>query len=398
MKTYVNLYLLHPEREQGTIACYFRANSKTIVFNTGEKIEAKYWDVKRQKVKKNYRSASDINLLLENFVTQLEDYIREYQINKKNPSYNNLIEYIKMKVEGVKQDFFSLLNSFIDDLIAKKKTNKVKKFQTIKRHLICFEKTEKHNLELEDIDQFTFERFFTYLQNQNFSNNYINKLIALWRNFMEWAYEAEKTNNDRWKRYRSVANTSFPKMSLTSDEVKAIENLNLTEHLCLDRTRDLFLFQLYTAQRFSDVHAFNIEDVKGNIWNFVQQKTDIHVSVALIQKALNILQKYNYQLPKISNQKMNEYLKIIGLWAGLTDIYNEINVIGGVRVEKRVPKYQLLQTHTARRTAITLLNNCNTNISIVKTISGHTTDAMVHRYYSPSDNDAQLNALEMAYN
>jgi adenylate cyclase class IV len=51
---------------------------------------------------------------------------------------------------------------------------------------------------------------------------------------------------------------------------------------------------------------------------------------------------------------MNDYLKELGKFAEIEQPVQKVKFIGSRRIEEKVPKYELITTHTARRTFVTL--------------------------------------------
>lgn len=122
-----------------------------------------------------------------------------------------------------------------------------------------------------------------------------------------------------------VSKLQIVKIFLTFEEIELIREVELPESL--DRTRDVFLFACYTGLRHSDLFKLsksNVEESKGNtLISFVPQKTDSFygksrkkIDIVLIPEAVEIIEKYretHYKaLPVISNQKMDEGLKLVG--------------------------------------------------------------------------------------
>ena len=120
--------------------------------------------------------------------------------------------------------------------------------------------------------------------------------------------------------------TSF----LTEEELERIENKDFKIDR-LERVKDIFLFSCYTG--YAPVDALKltrkniIQDANKNLWiKTNRQKTDSRSNVPLLPQAIRIINKYQFEsealLPKISNQKMNAYLKeiaeIVGLDKNLT--------------------------------------------------------------------------------
>ena len=83
------------------------------------------------------------------------------------------------------------------------------------------------------------------------------------------------------------------------------------------KIRDLFVFECYTGLAFTDLKTLEdknfVTDENGKKWIVKKRhKTNIVSTIPLMPVALEILEKYNYRLPMISNVKYNAYLKEIG--------------------------------------------------------------------------------------
>ncbi len=90
----------------------------------------------------------------------------------------------------------------------------------------------------------------------------------------------------------------------------------------LERVRDLFIFSAYTGLAFCDTQAFDFEKmtVKEGNMTFIDGsriKTDTKFFTPILSPAMDVLKKYEYQLPKISNQKANDYLHLIQQLLGI---------------------------------------------------------------------------------
>ena len=103
---------------------------------------------------------------------------------------------------------------------------------------------------------------------------------------------------------------------LTKDDIDILLNCKFSEDR-LDKVRDCFIFQCYTGLAYSDMAQLTIDDIQDDVIYGRRQKTDIQYVVPLLPVAKNILEKYDYQLPIISNQKYNQWLKFLGELSGL---------------------------------------------------------------------------------
>ena len=138
----------------------------------------------------------------------------------------------------------------------------------------------------------------------------------------------------------------------------------------LTSVRDLFLFQVYTGLSYSDMMAIttvNIEvGIDGKQWVIINRvKTYNRCAIPLLPVALEILKKYNYILPKVSNQKMNKYLK-------------EVAPICGIG--------KVLTSHIGRHTfATTICLGHGIPIETVSKMLGHTSISTTQIYAKVTD-------------
>lgn len=162
---------------------------------------------------------------------------------------------------------------------------------------------------------------------------------------------------------------------LTPSEFRIIKR-TLMPSRCLERVKDLFIFQTYTCLRYSDVSQFNtanIAEIQGvKIYRLIQKKTGKFATIPLLPPALEILEKYNNTLPIISNVKYNMYLKAVSQICGID---------------------KPLSTHWARHTGATLLLNSGVPIQIVSKICGHSSIKMTEQIYAKLLDDTVVRAV-----
>lgn len=157
---------------------------------------------------------------------------------------------------------------------------------------------------------------------------------------------------------------------ITEEQFNAIKALNLlTPHI--QQARDLFVFQCYTGLAYSDLMSFdysNCEEIGGKwFYHAKRTKTDTDFVFQLLSPAVDLLKKYDFKLPKISNQKYNDYLKVIGQMVGI----------------------DRLHTHMGRATAATLFLSKGMPINIVAKVLGHTNIKQTQRYARTLNKDVQ---------
>lgn len=118
----------------------------------------------------------------------------------------------------------------------------------------------------------------------------------------------------------------------------------------------MFLFCCYTGLAYADLAKFDFNDAVYTDGMYrirdCRQKTGTMYNISLVSKAMAIMERYNYKLPVISNQKYNAYLKVIG---------------SSCEIKKR------LTSHVARHTFATTVTLGNgVRIEVVSKMLGHT--------------------------
>ena len=146
----------------------------------------------------------------------------------------------------------------------------------------------------------------------------------------------------------------------------------------LEPIRDVFLFCCFSGLRHSDVSNLKRSDIKGNHIEITTVKTADSVSIELNDITSEILMKYaevpfrnNKALPSYTNQAMNRDVKEL---CRLAEINEEIRITsykGNVRTDEVYPKWQLVGTHTGRRTFIVNALSLGIPPDVVMKWTGH---------------------------
>jgi integrase len=165
---------------------------------------------------------------------------------------------------------------------------------------------------------------------------------------------------------------------LTKDELERIENKKFTTKR-LDRVKDIFIFSCYTSYAPIDVENLAesnlVKDNEGAFWIKTNRaKTRIKSNVPVLPPVKRIIDKYAHLegsklLPRISNQKINEYLK-------------EIAVL--CKIDKKLTHYVARHTFA---TTVTLGNGVG--IENVSKMMGHTRISMTQHYAKVLDSNVK---------
>ena len=276
-------------------------------------------------------------------------------------------------------------------------------------HFRAFEEKVKHTYDFDEIDMDFYRKYLAFLNEQNYALNTVGKNINWLKTFMNTAQtEGHHTNvafkNKMFKGARVEVDTIY----LTKEDLDKIRAVDLSgKSPGYDLARDIFLIGVWTAQRISDYNNIKKEDIKTHdikkvvekedpehpgkmieviekeeilVVNVTQKKTGARVAIPCSTELRKIFEKYDYDIPHLSDQNVNDNMKKIAEWAGLVEPIKIEYIEGGKRQSVIKKKYELVHTHTARRTGATLMYLSGMDFYDIMKITGHATVQNLKKY------------------
>jgi site-specific recombinase XerD len=385
----INFYLDKPNRKnQRPILLTYLLNGEKIRFSTKLKTTDKDWNSKDQKIKRNGEGESEINYALDEF----KRIIVRAELDAKFDPLKLTLDSIRTKLQeatGKKQNTFSLFDAFdeyIKEADVKKTASSRKIYEVTLNKLQAFDKDKRFNLSFDNIDSKFENKFTEYLMTDHkLVNNTIGRYIKTIKSFMHFATERGFTSNYKFKAFK-VIKQDADIIYLTEMELFKIYNFeNLPPRL--DAVRDAFCFGCFTGLRFSDLSGLKFANLKSDFLELKSKKTRDFLRIPLNDYAKAILTKNEGKPPQmISNQKMNDYIKELGVLAGINDNIILTQYQGATKIEKSEPKHNFLSTHTARRTFVTLSLEKGMRPEVVMSITGHKDYATFKKYIKLTEN------------
>lgn len=252
------------------------------------------------------------------------------------------LEQIKEELTGTKIDdtvyLLSLFDRHNDDFkrrvsIGERSAASLQKYNRSKDLIKAFLK-KKYNLDEIDVKKvngnfiYSLESYLkydsSYKDKTGIKNNSVVKYFKNFKTVCNYCMKIDLIDKNPFNKYSGKLNVSEA-IFLTQNELDKIEK-KIIESERLNRVRDIFLFSCYTG--YAPVDACNltidnlIQDNLGNYWIMTErQKTGIKSNVPVLGPTLRIIKKYEgiseKLIPKLSNQKMNAYLKEIADVCGI---------------------------------------------------------------------------------
>lgn len=115
---------------------------------------------------------------------------------------------------------------------------------------------------------------------------------------------------------------------LTEDEMKLILDTHPVPGTQMETVRDLFVIQMFTGLSYSDMQALDIRNYHkdGDAWvyNGKRIKTGIPFVSQLLPPVIEVLERHEWQVPQMPNQKYNAQLKTFGNVIGLEGLHSHL--------------------------------------------------------------------------
>jgi site-specific recombinase XerD len=415
-----NFYLRDPKANSETpIILFIYYNGIRVKISTGKSIHPKFWNAVDQSARssKEYPGAKLLNATLNQLQETIESILLKLDYDLKRPPVRTeLLEAInillnpKKEVQDkkVKPDFFKAFEQFIEESLNGYRLDDFGKrfnYKTIQKYRTCLTLLRgfyrNNPFTFDTIDLELYKRLLTYLNSKNYRPNTVGKYIQTLKVFLTYATEKGFNTNEFYRspKFKAPKEEGFS-IYLSEEELTSLHELDLTAHPHLDRVRDLFLVGCWTGLRFSDFTTIKHQNIEGDLLRITPLKTNDKVVVPILPIFRQILNKYDGKFstplpPKISNQKMNAYLKEIAKMSPLLqqDIQKDC-VIGGIKKKIELQKWEKVTTHTARRSfATNMYKSGYPSISLMK-LTGHRTEKAFLLYIKVTPEDSAQRLLE----
>ena len=226
------------------------------------------------------------------------------------------------------------------------------------------------DIKLRDITPSIIEGFQNYCL-KTLRNNTTNKQLKMLKRILSYAVKERYLEVNPFQ--LNLKEEKLEYHTLTVDDVKYLMSLQITDKR-IESIRDLFCLQSTTGLSYSDMVTLSKDDIQDGVIIKRRKKTDIQFVIPVLPIAKKILEKYDYQLPVLSNQKYNQYLKILGDYA-------------------KMP--MKLHSHLGRHSFACILLNSGVDMKTISRTLGHSTMRTTEKIYAEMSNKTVVsNILE----
>ena len=378
-----------------------------IIAKTDFLINPEFWDEVKSTPKQKANNPEKLNLGIElgKLNTKIfQEYEKDkgtgIQFNKewlelviakfKNPLLEQKTEYLKDLIEAYQTEMKTKSNSKTGKPIAKLT---IVSYNTTLARLQKFEEHKKKRYLISDVD-LTFKADFIKFESEKLllSQNSIAKNIRQIKTVCLDASDKGFTISEQVrsrKFYLKEEETLF--VTITESEIELIKKFKGVDYL--QNARDWLIIGCWTGSRVSDLMQFTNDNIqittKGQKFiRYTQSKTNKQVDIPIHSDVNEILERLgNFPRP-ISDQRFNEWIKIVCLKSGL------VQEVHGARQNSKThrkevgtfQKWELVRSHTCRRSFATNHYNKLPN-KLIMAVTGHSTEKMLLNYIGETENE-----------
>jgi len=312
-------------KDHGIIKLRIAGLDKQINHSTRICIPIADWDSKKVQVKPRNEQAYLLNKQISDLRFKVIDWLESRTKKEEIISADLLKEHLLGNSTST-QTLLEMIQYYIDNSKNRLSEGTIKQYESIRRKINKFliEELLTPDYPLDKLNYRFLNDYKVYLEKKcTNSPNTIDRDIKRLKAVIHFALKLEILKEDPFIKYKSFTVPTH-RSTLNMDEVTKIEELESTNPT-IQLVKDAFLFMCYTGLSYSDLRKLSSNDIHTSIGGkrvikINRHKTDEFCMVPLMNKAEGIIDKYKEYptvlltgniIPTLSNQKMNQYLKLI---------------------------------------------------------------------------------------
>lgn len=398
--------LKEPNKDKDSLilfSAYFKNEARKFVYSTGETIHPLDWNFENREPK-NLNGRTDkankhrvIKRQLDRYSNFFSDLIQNYKLANREIIISDIkndfdVEFKRTK--SISSKFFEVYELFLTEKKndytedANSQTT-IKRYEYSKKLYLGFQDFRKKKIHFNQINKAFYNSYIEYcISEKKHSANTLRRNVGLFKTFLYWSLENGHTYKIDFQKFKAPKAQQTDEVALTLEQVQEVFEFDLSNNKRLEKVRDLFVFGCATGMRYSNYSKVGKKDIQNGFIKVRDKKNnDKALEIPLNDFSIYVLKKYNYNLPKISNQKFNDYIKDVFELLGYDEDIKKTIKIGREIKEQISPLYDRISSHTARRSFITIMKNKKIPDKVIMSYTGHRSLEVFNKYYKPNNDD-----------
>lgn len=385
------LFLLHDKKTDGkySILLYYRcAVGRPYRKLVGETIALRSWSKKTQRAIGSVPGAFELNRYLDELEGNVVEAVRKIRVSGRRITR----ELIISELTGVKLEFWDYVDKFKESPPPTVGEGTLKVYKRMFDNLRLIQP----NLSFSDIGQGTVDAYIRKRRKDRMNDSTIRTELNKLRAFVRHAEKAGVIASAPVLEL-NISGIDPDEIYLNEDEILRMYKLigNLSNYPGLDVFARLFVLGTQVGVRVSDLEI-NPEHIKTTTAggralktaHLKNEKTNSSVVIPLTPLAEEILKHFKWRVPPFKDQDLNDAVKILARLAGIKEQCVWREKIDGEIVETVYEKWQLVSSHTMRRSFATNLYKRGAPSLMIMKITGHKKESSFLKYIRVSKQEA----------
>lgn len=410
MSTFI---LLHGNREVSSIAILVSFRGAKYRKSIGESVPVKQWNARTKRVRVTQQTPENsiINDRLDEWEKAAERTVNHFRKYKSAPTQQEFIARLDQERWGKRDLDSTLLVPYFDRYVERytgiRTNGQIKHYKTCKKTFAEFEEYIGKPIRFDDVDMEFYHRFIAWFNTKNYSINYLGEKIKMLKIVLNEAREIDHlhTNDAYLVKGFVTPQGESDTIYLSEDELLQIYRADISPETVAEimedkrphnverkvdamrKARDMFLIGAFTGLRFSDYSRLRRQNFSDGVLRSRNKKTGISISVPVHWVVQEIIDNgYDFEHP-LFEQKLNEQIKDVARVAGIDQDVLVTRNAGGKIIETTHKKYELISSHTARRSFATNAYKAGIPTIAIMKVTGHKRESTFLRYIRISENE-----------
>ena len=390
---------------RGSLRVFITYMKRKFSYSLGVHVDKSKWDMTMQRCKRNtthgksFTPAIKINAEIQRYEETIQSVANSFKESPAIEDFKAALdkEFKREKKTVQKEGFFDLYERYIREQgsICNWSDSVLRNHNKILKEWKLFDA----EMSIDKINPDTIDKFTIFQIRLGHQNETTNKKISMSKWFFRWLVAKGLLTDISFTAHKThLKRSSRVVVFLTWEELMKVYN-HTFERPNLSRARDFFCLCCFTSLRYSDAAALKKTDIYDDAIHITTQKTNDKITIELNNYSRTILQRYadndtDKALPVISNQNMNVYVKEVCRQCGINEKLTDIYYIGGKKYVETKEKWEMIGTHSGRRTFICNALMLGIAPNVVMKWTGHSDYKSMQPYIDIAD-EAKKTAMDL---
>ena len=390
---------------RGSLRVFITYMKRKFSYSLGVHVDKSKWDMTMQRCKRNtthgksFTPAIKINAEIQRYEETIQSVANSFKESPTIEDFKAALdkEFKREKKTVQKEGFFDLYERYIREQgsICNWSDSVLRNHNKILKEWKLFDA----EMSIDKINPDTIDKFTIFQIRLGHQNETTNKKISMSKWFFRWLVAKGLLTDISFTAHKThLKRSSRVVVFLTWEELMKVYN-HTFERPNLSRARDFFCLCCFTSLRYSDAAALKKTDIYDDAIHITTQKTNDKITIELNNYSRTILQRYadndtDKALPVISNQNMNVYVKEVCRQCGINEKLTDIYYIGGKKYVETKEKWEMIGTHSGRRTFICNALMLGIAPNVVMKWTGHSDYKSMQPYIDIAD-EAKKTAMAL---